>query len=385
MIQRIIDLPEKQSFFLFGSRQTGKSTLIKALYPSAWTVDLLKADPFLKYSKDLSLFREQAVEEIRKKGIRKIFLDEIQRLPDLLNEVQVLMSQFPDCQFILTGSSARKLKRGGANLLGGRAVLRHLFPLMHEELKEDFRLEDVLYFGSLPSLWGKVKEEKRDLLTSYVQTYLREEIQSEGLVRNLGAYSRLLDLAASQFTEILNFSTLARECYVSVKTLQSYYEILEDTLLGFRLEPWRRSARKRFVGHPKFYFFDNGVTNAINRVLGAEPTPLLSGRLFEQWIVQETYRMIHYRASEASLYFWRTHQGAEVDLLIEKHGRLTAAVEIKYSSNIAGAHLSGLRSFQTDHSGVPGFVVSLVDHPYEREGVRVLPWADYLKEVKSLI
>ena len=171
---------------------------------------------------------------------------------------------------------------------------------------------------------------------------------------------------------------MAREAALPVRTVQSYYEILEDTLIGFRLEPWRRSVRKRLSGHPKFYLFDSGVVNAICRRLTADLDLTLRGRMFEHFIVAETYRHLHYARSEARAFYWRTNTGAEVDLLLEKHGALVAAIEIKSSARIEGAHLSGLRSFRSEHSDTPCFVVATVPHAYSIDGVKVLPWQDYL-------
>lgn len=267
MIKRWLKPPEKASFFLFGPRQTGKSTLIgETLKDSFWVVDLLLSEPFSKYSKYPGLFRKEALQKIEKENAGTIFVDEIQRVPALLNEIQFLMDK-KKIQFILTGSSARKLRKGGANLLGGRAVERFLFPFIFFEIEQGFELEDILRFGSLPSIYGKSCQDKTDLLKAYTEIYLREEIQAEGIVRNLGGFSRFLDIAASQFGELVSFSNIARECQLPTRTVQSYYEILEDTLIGFRLAPWRKSLRKRLSGHPKFYLFDLGVTNAVNRHL----------------------------------------------------------------------------------------------------------------------
>ena len=385
MVERCVELPKRQSFFLFGPRQTGKSTLVAARYAqSIWRVDLLLSDLYLTYSKDPALFRRQAEEKIRSEGIRAIFVDEIQRVPLLLNEVQALMREF-QVQFILTGSSARKLKRGGANLLAGRAVERHLFPLVVEELKGQFHLEEALRFGSLPPVLGKSKEEQIDFLTTYVHAYLQEEIQAEGIVRNLGGFSRFLDMAAYQCGEMLSFSAIAREVELPIRTVQSYYEILEDTLIGFRLFPWRRSVRKRLSAHPKFYLFDLGVTNAINKRLTGTMDPLTRGKLFEQFILLESYRSLQYRRSEANLYFWRTNHGAEVDLLIEKHGKFLAAFEIKSSPRIAGPHLSGLRAFREEHPKVPCAVICTALHAHEIERVKILPWERYLKQLPDLL
>lgn len=382
MVKRLLELPKRNSFFLFGPRQTGKSTLVDATFSSdTWKVDLLLAENHLAYAKDPSLFRREAEEKIRSGKIKHIFIDEIQRVPPLLNEVQALLAAHPRCQFALTGSSARKLRRGGANLLGGRAVERHLFPFCRLEAGAGFKLEDAMQFGTLPALLGKSREEKADILTSYVHTYLREEILSEGIIRNLGGFSRFLEVAAAQDGEVVNFSAIAREVELPVRTVQSYYEILEDTLLGIRLEPWRKSVRKRLASHAKFYLFDLGVSNAINQQLTARPDPMRRGRLFEQFIVLETYRLANYLGREVNLYYWRTNHGAEVDLLIVRHGSILAAVEIKSSVRIGGGQLSGLRSFREEHSTVPLYVICLAPHAFEVDKVKVLPWEKYLESL----
>jgi predicted AAA+ superfamily ATPase len=239
--------------------------------------------------------------------------------------------------------------------------------------------------GTLPALTDKNKEEQIDILSTYVHTYLREEIQSEGIARNLGGFSRFLDMAASQFRELVSFSAIARECHLPVRTVQAYYEILEDTLIGFRLPSWKKSLRKRLVAHPKFYFFDLGVTNAINKQLTGVLDMQLSGRLFEQFIVLETYRMIHYSQSEANLYFWRTNHGAEVDLLIEKHGKIISAFEIKFTGNISGVHLSGLRSFREEYPKTFCGVISSAANPYEIDKIKILPWQDYLGKLPGML
>lgn len=384
MIRRLCNLPKKQSFFLFGPRQTGKSTLIQSLWKeNVWHIDLLRYEEFIKYSKTPDLFRREAIQKINREGIRTIFVDEIQRVPAILNEIHSLMEsrETPPCQFILTGSSARKLKRGGANLLAGRAVQRFLFPFTYQEIREEFDLETVLRFGSLPALYKKTEPEKIDILTAYSETYLKEEIQSEGLVRNLGGFSRFLEIAAAQSGELVDFTAMGREARLTARTVLSYYEILEDTLVGIRLPPWRKSVRKRLTAHPKFYFFDLGVTNSINRRLLAPPDPLLRGRLFEQWIVLETHRLLSYKQSEERLFFWRTNTGAEVDLLIEKQGKIVAACEIKSSQNVSGADLSGLRAFRDDYPKTKLFVISNVPNVYEIDSIQVLPWQEYLQSL----
>jgi uncharacterized protein len=384
MIQRKLVVPQKLSFFLFGPRQTGKSCLLDAVFiDRVWKIDLLLNDVFQEYIKAPEVFRREAIAKIDSKSVDTIIVDEVQRVPQILTEIHFLMGRYPDIRFVLTGSSARKLRRGGTDMLAGRAVECRLFPFTREELGSRFNLDSVLQFGSLPSLTGRDDEEKQQILRAYVQTYLREEIKAEGIARNLGGFSRFLDVAASQCGEILNVNAVARDCRLPQRTVESYYEILEDTLIGFRLEPWRASVRKRLTAHHKFYLFDTGVTNAINRRLTAGLDPAVRGRLFEQFIICEVHRALAYANSEARLFYWRTNNGAEVDLAIEKHGAIAAAIEIKSGSTVAGADCTGLRSFHEDHPETPCFVVCTARNRYGLNGITVLPWeelADMLKE-----
>jgi predicted AAA+ superfamily ATPase len=295
------------------------------------------------------------------------------------------MQEFPECQFILSGSSTRKLKRGTANLLGGRAVERFLFPLTYEELEEDFDLDNVLQYGSLPSVIGRCEEEKFDTLNSYVNTYLREELQAERLVRNLGGFARFLNVAASQSGELLNYTSIASDSQLPASTVKEYFQILEDTLLGFTLEPWRKSLRRRLTTSPKFYFFDTGVINAINKSLRAKPVQPRRGKLFEHFIILEVFRTIKYRRSEAELFFWRTSNGAELDLLIHQNSKLVAAIEIK-SKPVSSADLSGLRSFAKIYPELKKYVVATVSNEYDLDGSTIIPWQNFLKnELLGLI
>ncbi len=384
MLTRIADLPDNRSFFLFGPRQTGKTSLVRARFgDDCWMVNLLHGEEYARYAKHPAQYRLDAAEKIRTGKMQRFILDEVQRIPGLLNEVHALMEMHPDRQFILLGSSARKLKRGGANLLAGRAVQRLLFPFTVAELGEDFNLDSALRFGTLPPLVGQSDTDKQDILKAYTETYLREEVQMEGLVRNLGGFYRFLEMAASTSGELLNLSTVARECHLPVRTVQSYYEILEDTLIGFRLQPWLKSERKRMVAHPKFYFFDTGVTNAINRRLAAPPDPRLTGRLFEQFIVLELHRYLHYGLSEARIFFWRTNTGAEADLVLERHGELIGAFEIKSATEVSGSDFSGLRAFRNDNPTVPLTVVYRGIQAYRTDEIRVLPWEVFLEEARQ--
>ncbi|MFO0874042.1 MAG: ATP-binding protein [Phycisphaerales bacterium] len=384
MLQRSLRLPPRGSVLILGPRQTGKSTFVKMSLPAkSWSVDLLRHDDYLKYSKSPSTLALE-VEERARRGIRVVFVDEVQKVPALLDEVHSLVERLP-VRFVLTGSSARKLRRGGANLLAGRAAIMHMHPLTSREMADSFDLERVLRLGSLPPVVAGNDQHARELLRSYADTYLREEIRAESLVRNLGGFARFLDVAAAQSGELLNVSAVARDAGVAARTVQEYFQILEDTLIGVRLQAWRRSIRARLVAHSRFYFFDTGVTNALNHRLTASIDSAARGRLFEQWLVLECQRLIDYARSEARLFFWRTNHGAEVDLLVERHGKLVAAVEAKTSRRIVGADLSGLRSFATENPGVPRFVVTPDAQPHRLEGVLVTNWKDFLRAFQAML
>lgn len=385
MIPRNTDLPRDRSFFLFGPRQTGKKTLVNSLFSeNIFKVNLLFSEQFLKYSKNPDLLIREVEWKLKNEAIKYVLIDEIQKVPSLLNSVQFIIDTFK-IPVILTGSSARKLKRGMANLLGGRALQRFLYPFNWEEIKDTYMLEDVLSYGTLPPVVTAPENYRTDILVSYAETYIREEIQAEGIIRNVGSFSRFLDMAAAQFGEQLNYSEVARECQLPVMTVKSYYEILEDTLIGMVLLPYRKSLRKRLSAHPKVYFFDNGVTNAINKYSLKIKDPSLLGKLFEQFIINETFRYIKNRKSMVQMFFWRTSSGAEVDLLLEKDKKPIAAMEIKYSENISSSHLSGLRSFLEDHPDVPCYLVSRVSHPWSAGPVTILPWQRYLELLPEII
>ncbi len=381
MLQRERKNPDR-SFFLFGPRQTGKSTWLKALaLTPGWTVNLLMNDTYFRYVRDPAQFGREAREKI-KHGVSWIIVDEIQRVPDLLNEVHNLLES-SDVRFVLSGSSARKLKRSGGNMLGGRALLRHMHPFTVREIEQHggencFDLEHALVWGTLPPLHGLNNKDAADTLRAYVQVYLREEIQLEALVRNLGGFTRFLDVTAAYCGEIVNFTSLGKEAGLPTRTVQSYFEVLEDTLIALRLPAWRKSPTKRLLSHPKMYLFDNGVTNALCHRLHSRVDPTLKGRLFEQFMVQETNRRLDYSGRDYALYYWRTNHGAEVDLLIELDGSLHRAIEFKSTAAIGRGDLSGLSSFHEDNPEVECFVVCLAPEPFSLDFVHVIPWRDYL-------
>lgn len=383
MVSREIRFPKSGSFFLFGPRQTGKTTLVREyLGEDAWSVDLLRTEVFLRYSKSPAQFRKDAAYQAEQKGVRCICVDEIQKIPGLLDEVHGLIED-TGVRFVLTGSSARKLRRGGVNLLGGRAAEAKLFPFTVKEIGEAFDLDLALHHGTLPSVWGRPGEERRDRLGAYVGVYLQEEIKAEGISRNIGGFSRFLDMAAQQNGDLVNYSAVARECALPIRTVQSYYEILEDTLIGMRLPAWRHTIRKQLSAHPKFYLFDTGVTNAINGMLGGGLDARLKGRLFEQFIVLETQRRLSYAKSETRMHYWRTNHGAEVDLVLERRGKVMAAIEIKYGESPGPESLTGLLSFRSENPKAPLFVVCRSPQPYRSGDATVLPWKEYLETLEE--
>jgi predicted AAA+ superfamily ATPase len=260
-------------------------------------------------------------------------------------------------------------------MLAGRAWHYNLFPLTHSELGEDFILDTTLLKGSLPPLINENTKDCFTTLKSYTQTYLKEEILDEAMVRNIGAFSNFIHIAADQSGKIVNYSTIARETGVSSKTIKGYYEILEDTLIAVKLGPYLKSARKRLVLHPKYYLFDLGVINSLNGRITEESVkpPTIYGTLFEHFIILEVYRLIHYFEKPYRLYHWRSSHGAEVDLIIESHNRIWA-IEIKTSKVLQPKDLKGLASFMDEHPGAIPLCVSINDLPYQRGEIPVIPW-----------
>jgi len=387
MIKRLINIPQRDSFFLLGARQTGKTTLISELFKGregrVRMVNLAEEDQYFTFLKDPSQLRRELERELQKNLLDEVCIDEVQRVPALLNEVQTLIDRF-SCRFILTGSSARKLKRGGANLLGGRALIRELFPLTALELGADFDLDKALRFGALPRVWqAESDEDRRDLLDAYARLYLREEIQAEGLVRNLPAFSRFLDVAAQHSGELLNYAAIGADIGLAGRTVQSYFELLEETLIAIRLPPFERSVRRRLRKHDKIYFFDTGVLNSLQQTISSASAPLLRGRLFEHFIILETRRLLSYARAEVSSCFWRTKEDEEVDLVLMRSGEPVLACEIKSSKQITPIALKGLRSFASEHPHVEAIVVAPVERSFFRENIEVLSVSDYFDRIQE--
>jgi predicted AAA+ superfamily ATPase len=381
MFIREINPIKSKSYFLFGPRQTGKSTFVKSSLSSKdLYIDLLPQRNYLNYAKNPGRLRQEVLAHLSKYSDPVVIIDEIQKIPSLLDEIHELIES-KGVHFILTGSSARKLRRGGANLLAGRAYTYHLFPLTFNEIGSDFDLNRALKIGSLPVLWESDKEDCQEFLRAYAETYLKEEIAAEGLVRDIGPFAQFLDIAAANDGETVNFSNIARVCSISAKTVQQYYQILEDTFLAFKLPAWSKSARRRLILHPRFYFFDTGVTNSLAHTLTEQLNPQIRGRRFEQYVICQLISAIHYRRLDIQLYYWRTNHGAEVDILLCRGSQILCALEIKSAKNIAGEGLTGLKSFLEDNPRVPAYVLG---HEQNRrlldKDITVMNWCDFINE-----
>ena len=370
MFRRTLPLPAsgQETFFLWGPRQTGKSTLLKRCYPAARWVDLLKADEFRRYAIHPELLRQELDAEGAEPG-RQIVIDEVQKAPALLDEVHWLIEN-RGLHFALCGSSARKVRRGAANLLGGRAHRYHLHGVTAREVGSGFDLPRLLNHGYLPRMFQASRP--RRLLDAYIADYLREEIAAEGLVRNLPAFAGFLDAAALGDGAMVNCSKIARECGVSSNTVKGYFQILEDTLLGRSLPAWRKRAKRRTIGAPKFYFADVGVVNRLARRGELLPGSELYGQAFENWVFHELSSFIDYREWDGELAYWRLAGGTEVDFVL---GDMQVAVEAKASARITSDHLKGLRSLVVDHPDVGRRVVACLEPRARRseDGIDILP------------
>ena len=363
---------------LFGARGTGKSTLLGTTFPRDATkvYNLLEPDTEDRLARDPRALERDVL--ALPPGLSHVVVDEVQKLPRLLDVVHNLMETHRVPQrFILTGSSARKLKAGGANLLAGRAALRHLFPLQPRELGEAYDEIQFLRFGGLPAVWNAPTDtEREDFLRAYAFAYLREEIQAEQVVRNLDPFRRFLEVAAQNSGKILNHARIARVVGSDPKTIQAWYGVLEDTLLGFYVDGYHPSVRKQLRQAPKFYLFDTGVIRALSRMLQVPPMPGTSyfGELFENQVVCGLFARNAYEQLDWQLSYLLTKAGREVDLVIQRPGRPLALVEIKSTDRIREDHATALRAFLPDFPEAEAFLLSRDPRPQRMGPVLALPW-----------
>ena len=341
MYSRIINIPDNKSFFLFGPRGTGKTTWLRHTFPTGLRIDLLEARTY-----NALLASPSKLEELIPPHFDEwLIIDEIQRVPELLNEVHRLIEE-RKIKFVLTGSSARKLRAKGVNLLAGRALTRYMHPLTAEELGNDFSLSKSLQFGHLPAIFSE--PDPGDYLTSYIQTYLREEVQQEGLTRNLQTFARFLEAASFSQASILNISEVARGCQANRKLVEEYFHILEDLLLAHRVPVFSKRAKRRLGSHPKFFFFDAGVYRAIRPRGPLDSPEEIDGSALETLVFQELRAVNNLHRLEFELYYWHTSTGHEVDfILYGKNGLI--AIEVKRAAKIRPKDLRGLKLFAKDY------------------------------------
>ena len=387
MIHRIVKPLESNSFFLFGARGTGKSTFLKDYFASEkvlW-IDLL--DPLQE--EQYALHPNSLKEEIAQQEPPWVVIDEIQKVPKLLDVVhQLIENSKKKVLFALTGSSARKLKRGAANLLAGRAFMNHLFPLTAVEFGSHFNLMEVLRWGTLPKITQlSTDEEKTAFLKTYALTYLKEEVWAEHVVRRLDPFRKFLEVAAQTSGELVNYTNIARDVGADTKTVQSYFQILEDTLVGFSLNPYHRSIRKQQHQAPKFYFFDIGVKRALDHTLSQEivPNTYGFGKTFEHFVILEAHRLNEYYQKDFQFYYLQTKDGAEIDLIVERPGKPIALIEIKSTERVDERDAKTIELFLKDFPnkfGPPqGFCFSRDPKPKKIGNVQALPWEMGLKEI----
>ena len=367
-VQKIVDAQE-DSVFLWGARQVGKSTLVKSVYPNAKIYDLLKSDEYTRLLRRPQLLREELLsfgEETL------VVIDEIQKIPQLLDEVHWLIVN-RGIRFILCGSSARKLKRIGTNLLGGRAMSVKLYPLVSAEIP-DFDLVRGINHGMLPRHYLAANPKKR--LEAYIGTYLKEEIQDEAVVRQLAAFNRFLDVAAQSNGEIINYKNIAQDCGVSAVTVKEYFAILQQTLIGYMLPAFTESKKRRAITAPKFYYFDVGVANHLLHRSNLQQGSVDFGHAFEHLMIQELIAYLSYSESDKALSYWRTANGYEVDAVI---GNGLVAIEFKSSEEVQSKHTKGLKAFSEEYANARLIVVSMDINPRILNGVEILPAMDFLK------
>ncbi len=375
MYSRILKKPIS-STLLLGPRGTGKSTWIRENFPEATSYDFLDTNETLRLSKEPNLLYQEL--QTLSKG-DWVVLDEVQKVPALLDEVQRLIEE-KGLNFLLCGSSARKLKKSGANLLAGRALLCQFFPFVSHEVNYNFEIAKIIQYGLLPMAFNASDPES--YLKTYAQVYLQEEIKNEALTRNIGDFARFLEIAARQNGQVTNISNISREASVGRLTVQSYFDILVDTLIGHWLQPWKLKRSTKQIGHPKFYFFDPGVVRALSGRLPYPPTQEEYGHLLETLIYHELRAYLAYNKLDYPLYFWSSYDKTEVDFLFETPKGFIA-IECKGSTKWENKFNRGLKRIQQELSptNVKCYGIFNGPRPLKIDQIKVFPVIDFLKEL----
>lgn len=362
---------EGESLFLWGARQTGKSTLLKTLFPNALWFDLLLSDVYERLSKQPSILRETILAD---RGNKLVIIDEIQRIPELLNEVHWLISNH-NTRFILSGSSPRKIIRGGSNLLGGRALRYELYPLVSNEIP-DFDLLKALNNGLMPRHY--VASHAKKLISAYIGNYLKDEIAAEAKIRNIQSFSRFLEAAAFSNGEMVNYANIASDCGVSPPTVKEYFQILEDTLIGRFVPSYQKKPKRRVITAPKFYFFDMGIVNYLLKRGEIQFGSEVFGNAFEHFIYNEIFAHSRYSGKEYPIHYWRTASQIEVDFIL---GENEIAIEVKSTTNVSSRHIKGLKSFAEEYKTKQLILVCNEPLPRLIDDVLVLPWNVFLERL----
>lgn len=375
MYPRLLSANQRQSFFLFGPRGVGKTVWLRQQFPNAPYFDLLDHHVYTLLLAAPQRLGDQIPAEHR----GWVVVDEVQRVPELLNEVHRLI-ETRRLRFVLSGSSARKLRRKGVNLLAGRALTRYMHPLTAQELGKDFDLRCALRHGCMPLAWTSDKPE--DYLRSYAATYLREEVQQEGLARNIAAFGRFLEAASFSQAAVLNMAAVARECAVAAKVVEDYFSILEDLLLAVRLPVFTKRARRRLVAHPKFYYFDAGVYQAIRPRGPLDAPEQIHGAALETLFLQQARAINDYRNLGYKFYYWRTATGDEVDFVLYGERGLRA-FEVKMSQTVRPDDWRALLRFRADFPEAKTHLVYLGKRRWHERGVEILPVTDCLANLED--
>jgi predicted AAA+ superfamily ATPase len=375
MLKRFFTPPDGSSYFLFGPRGTGKTTWLKQRYPNACWIDLIDPEMFRFFSAGPERLR-QILEEHPNKKI--IVIDEVQKAPDLLNVVHSLIEEKRGYQFILTGSSSRKLKKEGVNLLGGRALLRHMPPFFAGELGEAFDLGRNLNLGMLPIVLDSPNP--KEVLRAYAGIYLKEEVQAEGIVRNVGDFARFLETMSFSHASVINASNIARECQIARKTVEGYLTILEDLLLSFRLDIFRRKAKRALSDHSKFYFFDAGVYTSLRPQNLFDKKTELEGGSLEGLVAQHLKAWQEAQIENTQLHFWRTASKLEVDFIVT-NSKNFLAIEVKNGSTIHPTDLRSLEAFREDYPEVTPILLYRGKQKYKERDILCYPVDEFLLKI----
>ena len=362
---------ERESIFFWGARQTGKSTLMKALFPNALWFDLLLSGEYKRLTGNPEILRETV---LANQNTTPVIIDEIQRIPALLNEVHWLISNH-NIRFILSGSSPRKILRSESNLLGGRALRYELYPLISVEIP-NFDLLRAINHGLLPRHYDSTNPNK--LISAYIGSYLRDEISAEARIRNVGIFARFLEMAALTNGEMVNYTNIATDCGVSANTVKEYFQILEDTLIGRYLPAFQKRPKRRVITAPKFYLFDVGITNHLLRRGKLEQGSELFGKAFEHFIYQEIYAHSRYSGKDYPMYYWRTASQLEIDFVLGDH---EVAIEVKATEQADHRHLKGLRAFAEEYKVKKLILISNDPMPRKMDDILILPWKVFLERL----